>query len=93
MFHYFKSIYSPAIKIPSVELDVIQSMVELITDFASFPLFTVPFDGAWDPVNKTHLIPEVLNINNTAQTMILLPEYANIKALNDIYTEAKVPLI
>lgn len=78
---------------PSVELNVIQNMVELITDFASFPIFTVPFDGAWDPVDKTDLIPEVLNINNTGQTMIPLPEYANIKVFNDIFTEAKVPLI
>jgi hypothetical protein len=92
VYAYFNSKYTPQISIPSVEFEIIKTMVNLITDFAT-NLQSQPFDGQWTPVGKTDAIPKVLNINNEGISMIPFPEYNQIKVFNEIYTEAKVDLI
>jgi hypothetical protein len=92
MFYYFKSVFTPPITIPSVELRMIQVMVNLITSFAIDGTPTA--NGVtWDPVKKTDTIPKVLNIENDSLTMIPFPDYGNIKVFNDIYANASVPIV
>lgn len=68
-------------------------MVELITSFAISGTPTILQDPVWAPVVKTDNPPKVLNIANSGLSMILMPEYDNIKVFNEIYASAKVDLI
>jgi hypothetical protein len=90
VFYYFKSILTPAIKATSIESELIQTMVNLITNFASQNAAPV---SVWKPVGKPDVIPNVLNVNNTGLSMIPLPDYANVKVINDIFKQANVDLI
>jgi hypothetical protein len=91
VFYYFKSLFTPAIKASSIESELIQTMVNLITNFASN--CTAAPVSIWKPVGKTDVIPNVLNINNTGLSMIPLPDYANVKVFNDIFKQANVDWI
>jgi carboxylesterase type B len=90
LFYYFKTILTPEIKASSIESKLINTMVELITNFA---YNRPPVDGIWKPVNKSDEVPSVLNIGNDGQSMIPLPEHSNLKVFDDIYKEANVDLI
>jgi carboxylesterase type B len=93
IFYYFKSLDMPAIKIPSVENKLIQTMVDLITSFAISGVPTRSFEDIWAPLDKSDHVPKVLNISNSGLSMIPMPETESIKLFNEIFKEAKLDLI
>jgi hypothetical protein len=92
VYAYFSTIYSPAISIPSIEFQIITTMVNLIADFAT-NLQSPPYDGQWTPVGKNDVIPNVLNINNQGLSIIPFPEYNNINVYNQVFKDENVDLI
>lgn len=76
----------------SIELELVNKMVELITSFAINGIPTVE-NQIWNPLNENDVIPNVLNIDNTGTSIIPLPEFEKFKVFEEIFKEAEVDLI
>lgn len=93
LFYVFNTVFTKPPAIASVELQLIKTMVELVTSFAISGTPTILQDPIWKEVVKTDNPPMVLNIANSGVSMTPMVEYENIRVFNEVYESARVDLI
>lgn len=92
LFYIFRTIYLQPPAIASAEFELMKTMIDWITSFATSGIPTIKKEAVWNAVTAVNP-PKLLNIANSGISMIDMPEYDNIRVFNEIHSDAHVALV